>query len=401
MHYPKRAISLCSLLFALAACGEVVPVSGTQSDAAPTDNADAMVALGACAGDSIAIDDLLDCFVAAQCKWLVTCGLYPPTVQDCVESIKNQGDFDLKRTLESVEAERTIYDGAAAAECLAGLDAASCSEQPGDDCDAVFVGTIPGGGLCYDQNECQGVDARCNRPDCQGQCCAGSCLDATPLGGDCSGSDSFCADGDACVNVDQGPNPPTFTCYSGEQGIECSSDYHCDSGLYCGPSSYCVPALAGNAPCSQNSQCLESLSCVGEGAGVQGSCKDVSMLGASCDTDCDGNLFCDPPIDGTLGTCVMKRGISGSCTSNSHCQEQLYCRDSDSSCQPPPGLNMPCENYNCGPGLFCTTELPGSAGTGGVCAEPVVNGLECNGDSHCAEGVCANSKCEAYQSCYP
>jgi hypothetical protein len=61
---------------------------------------------------------------------------------------------------------------------------------------------------------------------------------------------------------------------------------------------------------------------------------------------------------------------------------------------------MPCENYNCGPGLFCTTELPGSNGNDGVCAQPVINGLPCNDDDHCADGVCANNVCEAYMSCY-
>jgi hypothetical protein len=229
MHYPKHAISLCSLLLALAACGEVVPVDGAQADASPNDNADAMVSVGACEGDSIAVDDLVDCFVTAQCKWLVTCGFYPPTVQDCVANLQNDGDFDLTRTLESVEAERTVFDGAAAAECLAGIDASSCSELPGENCDSVFVGTIPDGGLCYEDNECSGVRANCQTSECQDQCCAGSCQDRAPLGGDCSSRS--CAEGNACVFTES-PNPFNYTCYSGELDTPCSSDYHCDDGLY-------------------------------------------------------------------------------------------------------------------------------------------------------------------------
>jgi hypothetical protein len=64
MHHKISVIFLCCLAIALAACGEVVPVDGAQTDASPEDRIDATTTGDPCAGDNIAIDDLLDCFIA-------------------------------------------------------------------------------------------------------------------------------------------------------------------------------------------------------------------------------------------------------------------------------------------------------------------------------------------------
>lgn len=369
-------------------------------DAATTTDApaepDAMVVLGPCEGDSIAIGDLSDCFIAAQCEWLVTCIAFAPTVQACINQINEGGALDLDRIIESTTAGRTIYSGTAAATCLATLDTATCTEQPGENCNDVFVGTIAEEGLCYLGEECSGIGADCRHDNCDDQCCAGTCLDAAPLGGDCS--TRSCHDGDECVRVDG--SIPEYQCYSGEQGIACTADYHCDSGLYCGPSLFCVPALTVNVGCDGNSQCLDPLTCVGENANA-GTCRAVDTVGATCDYNCDGDLFCNNTTGGPTGICANKLGVNEICGSDSHCQPQLFCNNANNQCSMKPGLNMSCQNYSCSPGLFCTSELPGEVSPG-TCSAPRVAASSCNSSSHCATGICnyGTKLCEAYLSCY-
>lgn len=396
MHSKNLSAYFCTFLLTLAACGKVVPIEGAESDAAPNEVADAMVVLGACEGDDIAIDDLFDCFIAAQCEWAVRCQSIAPTVEACIELFDSLGDSDLKRKIESVNVQRTIYDGELAADCLASVFVESCSGQPGEDCEGVFVGTIAEGGLCYDEDECQGVGADCEQDSCENQCCAGTCLDAAPLGGDCT--NRGCEPGAECVFNQEAAIQNQ--CYSGEVGVICQYDYHCDSGLFCADTQTCQPALTAGADCNSNSQCLDPLTCVGE-SNDAGKCQLVNSVGVSCDTSCDGNLFCDVPGQATIGSCTPPKPLNSMCASDSQCLPNLYCSEVDRMCQARRLLNTSCQSYSCVAGLFCTSELPSAdPDTLGVCADPVVNGQECNSDSHCASAICNADICEQYESCY-
>lgn len=386
---------LCSLLVFFAACGEVVPIAGTETDADPGEDVDAMVALGPCEGDAIALEDLTACFVKVQCEWLVTCQFIATTVEACVELYGQQVGNDLQRTIESVDESRTAYDGEAAAECLAAVTTATCSDQPGEDCDTVFIGTIPEGGVCYNENECEGVGARCADDYCPNQCCPGSCIDAAPLGGNCV-DNRPCVSGAECVFIDGAAIENQ--CLSGELDSPCEDSYQCDSGLYCGTTKSCEAALLADQVCDQNSQCLDPLTCVGESDSA-GTCRLVNTVGASCDTSCDGSLFCERTGQATTGSCSPPLQLGGMCESDSNCQTDLYCREIDRTCQARGELNMPCESYGCVQGLFCSNELPND-GPEGTCAEPVINGLECDRDSHCESNICSSNVCEAYMSCF-
>jgi hypothetical protein len=386
------------LLFSLAGCGEVVPVdNGAAIDGGS--EIDAGTNGGPCDGASIAIEDLANCVVAAQCEFFVTCEGVADTVEECIENFGGELEGDFQRTLDAVAAGRTTYDGAAAATCLAGFEDLACNEEPGQDCDDVFVGTAADGLQCYIDDECSGLDADCDSGNCDDQCCLGVCVDNAAIGQDCTQRN--CVRGARC-DSSNGNN----TCVSTAEGSSCDFDFHCDDNLFCGPGNICVEALAINLPCVRDSQCEDPMTCIGEqdgGAGgptMPGTCRFVDTVGAPCDNFCRNDLFCQQPESGGQALCAEKLPIGGSCRDNNECHNGLACRPNDQTCQPEPSLGMPCQPGDCAQGLFCTAELP-DGGSTGICAEPVVTGLACDRDSHCETNICGGSQvCEDYVSCY-
>jgi hypothetical protein len=331
----------------------------------------------------------------------VTCANFAPTVEACVTLVSQDGDFDLKRTFDAIDAGLTTYNGVEAAICLAGIDPNDCSGEPGEDCDEVFVGTVADGGGCFSQEECAGVDADCVHDNCQDQCCPGFCVNNASVGADCSTRQ--CEDGAYCVQTQAGGQTMSV-CQSGALNAGCTNDFQCDNGLYCPPTQgSCQAALAEGTSCDGDSQCLDPMRCVGDdtgGTGGTGTCAFVDAVNDECDGSCEGNLYCLIANGESTGICQMKEGDGGICSSDSDCQPQLYCNDVAQRCRLPPLLNMPCESYSCALGLFCTSELPGSQGQTGVCAEPVVNNSLCGSDQHCESGICDGSICRAYTNCH-
>ncbi len=398
----KLTIAPLFLLLSLAACGEIKPVNGSVTDASPSDldafTVDATPP-GPCEGDSIKLEDFQSCTTPVLCELLVECIGLAPTVAACIELTEGSAAMNIMTDIEAVEAGKTIYDGDAAATCLAALGEATCSEDLDAICDEVFVGTVADGGSCYSKNECSGVKAECRTTGCTMQCCLGSCLDTALVDGNCAVRG--CPGDTECVFQDG--NTPEKQCRSSVLNAPCLDDGGCGAGLRCSPGNTCQPDLTENSSCDRNTECLSPLTCVGENQNPSdGTCRPVDTLNEICDGYCRGDLYCNNDAGG-LGTCQATLGMDATCTGVQECQSHLRCTliGPDRTCQPYPTLSMSCESYTCAPGLFCTSELSGGTTGVGICAEPVINGEACARNDHCSSRICNAGFCEAYLSCYP
>jgi hypothetical protein len=241
------------------------------------------------------------------------------------------------------------------------------------------------------------LGADCERPNCQDQCCAGTCVAPAQLNDDCS--TRSCARGLECVNT--GPN--SNVCLSGDVGALCLNDSDCDEENYCGQEQKCVADRGVNVPCTSNSQCAFPTTCVNEASGP-GTCLHVDTVGAACDGFCRGDLYCKQGVDEggiTQGTCEAALGLDQSCSNGERCTTGLYCSNLTQTCKPFAELGQPCEPRRCVPGVVCSAELPSGVNPP-VCVEPNAVGGECAEDEHCQTDICnpLDGKCQEYLSCY-
>ena len=298
------------------------------------------MALAACGGGgSIAIGDLGDEIIAAQCARYVRCGVYASE-----ELCRAAASADLSALEQGVEAGRIRYDGEAARECLDALAEASCDtttasarKTPGA-CDEAIVGTVADGGACYNSNEC--VSGSCNEPDtCNMACCAGTC-DPTVV---------EVAIGQSCANAP------------------------CVEDAFCNDQDVCAALLAANAACQSDTQCGYGLMCAND------VCVASANRGEACaDGDCaDLGDRCD----GT--NCVALSAVGGTCSSGFaglfDCQRPYVCNQTTLKCEEPPTAGESCQFF-CAGGLFCNDD--------NECEAPRANGAACTGNSECESNYC-------------
>jgi hypothetical protein len=270
-------------------------------------------------GGSIGVGDLGTALADVVCDRDVRCGAYPDKAT-CLGNVA----LDESKLAAAVNAGTVIYDGRAAAACVAALRAdttgfGSCSvtdqetrPQPAA-CLAYAKGTLPPGATCSDGFVCQ--SGACANIRCPSSCCAGVCsTPSIPLGGACSPGDG-CPDGAFC----------SLTLVSGTCAPKKAAGQSCGSDVECVAGTLCRVDVCGTLP-AEGAYCLDIARC---DAAVDYCDADTSQcsrriaIGAPCPngTGCVGYGFCDA----ATRTCVPRGGAGAPCNGSSECLAAFTC----------------------------------------------------------------------------
>lgn len=325
-----------------------------------------LVTLAGCGDGAIPLDRLEDEMARAICAAYDRCPLLVGRLDDeawllgsstaeCVANLEMLAAFWLdvlrSRGRLAVEKGTAKYDGAAARACLDAFARASCEEISKMDalvpvCPDIFQGTVPVGGSCRINEECNGgwCDAEPHEK------CPGICVAWLATGEDCSGSwDRRCAPGLWC-------DPNLFRCTersSAAEGESCAGEVGCAYGLTCDEgTSLCRPLkLVGEGEvCGNGALCDRGLRCFS--AADKQTCKRVSVghtEGAACwpemyDAACDltDGLFCDP----YKSRCVLLPGAGEPCLYGEVCDPwQAFCDEATGTCREMLPSGAPCTSW--------------------------------------------------------
>jgi hypothetical protein len=329
------------------------------------------------------------------------------------------------------------FDQRAAADCLAGIQRATCDqvaemfvrdevEEPGDHllgCSQVLTGRVPEGQPCLDNGDCSDRTHRCDNLDRSTRCTV--CQPAPrplPLGADCSGGNGDCPRGSRCRLAAEGA--PTLQCTQpGQRGAFCLFQGDCGQGLFCSHTvadeleGTCQPHRAGE-PCAGDWQCIGFLACLGAAPGVQGRCGQPRRLGEPCQvllsdvnriphSDCSLGLTC-VDLDGQGPRCVLGAAVGETCgelPADGGGRAYLDC--TSGFCERAPDQKLgrcralrpegePCQHDGqCAARLLCAAAPPNLPSQPRTCRRPAtpgaVNELCRIFDNHCAEGLFCRS----------
>jgi hypothetical protein len=201
-----------------------------------------ILATTACGGDDggggdVPLDQFATRFAATSCKNIFKCcdatermqqfqifNPMPTNEAECTQTLAAL-IMSFGINTEAITAGRLVYDGAAAADCLAAVDAAACgaaTHQAEDNgsCTAFFVGQVAAGGQCKDDAECAVAGSFCSGGSSD---TFGACTTLPALGQPCDGecvAGAFC-DGTMCAAKKANGTACGFN-------SECTSD-HCDT----------------------------------------------------------------------------------------------------------------------------------------------------------------------------
>lgn len=205
------------------------------------------------------------------------------------------------------------YDGAAAAKCVAAVEAAAkgCGSIPVDAalaCSNVFRGALPAGAACSAPSECAAPSR--GWADCIAGVCevkapgkAGDTCDATCSGSEldsrCWGSASGGGGGTGGSAGSGGSTPPEPTTCWTEDGLACIDGA-------------CAAARAIGASCTF-SECTGGAWCNG------GTCEALAPVGQGC-TSTGG---CVPGATCQAGTCVARKPDGAPCAAHAECANHV------------------------------------------------------------------------------
>jgi hypothetical protein len=359
-----------------------------------------------CAGDP-QVGDFTSCVIAEACNLIERCACFFGDADACDSARLTlypgiEGPYLDAYLADAIEAGILTYDPVQAGRCLETLRAPICGELLSSNelfetvCQP-YVGSVAAAGVCFTDMECATPGSRCDRPTaCDGAaCCPGSCVSPAPLDGDCT-AEGLCPPGARCVQGTAGK-----VCTTGDGGSVCNSDSNCDDDHHCA-TNQCRPDVATSGPCERDAQCGGNDRCVGESVGVMGTCRTVDSVGAACDGECMGCLYCDRPDTTQLGACAARTPLGQACTVQT-CVGIIDTSCVGSTCQLRGAADgQPCTGGDCRFGSFCTTEISG--GANGTCVSPQPDGSVCGGDEHCQSGICAGTPpnpatCTAFADC--
>jgi len=319
-------------------------------------------------------------------------------VQECIDlsSALSGGEIasDTFEKVRSVAAGRASINVAAFTECLNELSSARCNTAgTAPSCPIRYTGTVPDSEACFDDAECISPGASCTPRDCGASCCMGVCTPRAKLGQPCN--EFTCLPGRICCEPGLVCN--LQTCVTGDVGSACDHS-DCDPGNWC-DNGICKPDLAEGAACDGLLECGGETECVGLAHGVTyARCGRLTVAGDACDWFCFGNLYCDRSNSQSLGVCRPLPTDGEACSVLLPCVGQNERCSDQGMCIPRTGLNLPCTDGTCIPGLFCTDQL-GAAGP--VCRAPFAdNELGCKQDAQCQSHICTGNQTTAGQ-CLP
>lgn len=257
--------------------------------------------------------------LSLMCENLARCGIVADETS-CVAGLAPEGGFPTSL------GPNVTFDRRKAAECVDALRAGSC--QSGDLFGAVAIGaciqalhgTVPSGGSCVNDIECESSDCAVDA-SCAQQCCAGTCQPKWPAG-------------DACALFDY---DPATMCPAGSS---CS----CLTGT-CS----CRPRVADGERCYTSLDCADGSICAISNTGT---CQKPLAAGSTCDPRvlyaCDVGLGCDPATE----RCAAKLRVGERCTvEGMDCVVFAECVDS--TCTALPGDGEVCSG-RCALGYECT-----------------------------------------------
>lgn len=408
---------LMSVCFLFAACGEVVDVNPSDGDGGTTnDDGGAGIDAGPtdpCVGPSIALEDLVTCFVQAQCEYMARCFPGIPDQEYCesrafdilaaVSDTDGGGDdgapnrlfFDVMARADEMNV--ADYHGDRAFNCLSGIGELACKDENRiPDCEYIMTGTGGAGSVCTDDFECV-EGGRCNRDSEQTCGDTGLCEVGLTLGANCSSGSGSCRPELNCIGV--AGVPPT--CQSGNAGSDCFENRDCNGAFHCGGSSKCVADKATNSTCTNHAECSGNEYCVG------GKCSAVDTVGAECEGYCQGNLYCDATM-----LCKAMPGPGADCSAVpdspfGQCNSlDLVCGQVTGTCNPRVPSGAPCGGpltRSCALGTFCESDFGDNNPN---CIPPQTIGANCNVSKHCASDHCettlplGNLSCQEYVACW-
>lgn len=303
-------------------------------------------ACGGGGGGTIALADLGPRVTTAVCTFEVRCGLYADQAS-CAAAIS----ADLGQTMADVQAGKTLYDGAAASDCLDYLAGLTCTVAGSTDlqskrCDDTFKGTGAAGASCFTSDECASANCNFGATCAAGSaCCAGTCAAVVAkiaMGGPCD----LVVGGSACVD-----------------GTSCQSDAT-------GAGSTCQPLLAAGQPCVNFGDCVVGTECQQNGVGG-GVCARFPETGQPCDPNGISGLTCanvTDMCDPTTGTCAHRAAVGAACHSQDACVLFAGCDPTALTCVAKKGIGGVCaSDSDCLNGLACPNGTCAVRPTNPVC----------------------------------
>ena len=296
-----------------------------------------VVSLGSCGGGdakngSIPSDQFAAKALDAICTLEVRCG-GAPDKKSCEGSL-----FEKLQTPADIKSGKILYDGSAAADCLATLASEPCSfsqtaqVETLPPCMKLLAGTVAVGGACLISEEC--VSQSCNLNACAGAtCCQGTCRAQVPVGGDCT-ADPFV----------------------------CTHPSICRTALVAGTSltkGTCVAPIAAGQPCTAGDLCAPGKFCNTDGSSPTGTCGDRPQEGKPCpDGQCDQLT---DRCDSATNTCVAKIAVGGACAVEG-CVDYARCDPTSLKC-----VALAAPGAACTTSADCFADLPCDNGT---CTSP-------------------------------
>lgn len=218
----------------------------------------------------------------------------------------------------------TVYNAAAAGDCLDSVSAAFSSCKGFDSvsaasCQQVFTGTQPAGSPCTSSTECKPVadaDVYCDRPlggGGQGGSAQGTCT-VKPRGNKGDGCDETCTENGNVTSCSSSGGGGT----GGSGGAPAGGNATCytNEGLYCDGNHVCAALIPIGQPCVDYSGCVDGAYC------ESGVCTAKQAAGGPCTYSdaCKDGTYCAQATPGASGTCANKKADGASCTSFDECQ---------------------------------------------------------------------------------